>query len=167
MNPDICCRCAHGGPTCCHHSPGEERFFFPLPQAEQAALRASGLVREEDFLAEPNHPEFLQALERLFPGAPVTRCFPEGATHLRLATQNGACVLLSPQGCRLPRHLRPYFCRIYPLWSIQGRLALFHNPRCLAYQKSPHPQGMLKLMGCSADTIHDHVATLRQLLFEV
>lgn len=163
-DPDVCRRCALESPTCCRHAAGEERFCFPLPEAEYQALRAVG-VPESAFAEEPNAAAFNTHLARLFPGAPVEAAFPAHGTHRRLATQDGTCTLLAPQGCTLPRAVRPLFCRIYPLWSIHGRLTAFENPTCVAVREAPTPMALCRLLGTDAQRVRAHVHTLRAMLF--
>ena len=163
-DPDVCRRCALKNPTCCRHASGEERFCFPLPEAEYQALRAFG-VPESAFAEEPNAAAFCTHLARLFPGAPVEAAFPVHGTHRRLATPNSACTLLTPQGCSLPRTVRPLFCRTYPLWSIHGRLTAFENPNCLAVCEAAAPMQLCRLMGTDPQRVRAHVHALRGMLF--
>lgn len=163
-DPDVCRRCADTNPTCCRHAAGEERFCFPLPEAEYTALRQAG-VPEDAFVLEPTTTQFRVVLGRLFPGAPVAAAFPDGGQHRRLATVDGACALLTPTGCRLPRALRPLFCRTYPLWSVRGRITAFLHPNCLATRQTQGFRDLCRILGTHPVEIHDQVARLRTLLF--
>lgn len=163
-DPDVCRRCALENPTCCRHATGEERFCFPLPEAEYQALRAFG-VPESAFTLEPNTTDFVSHLARLFPGALVVHAFPPSGTHRRLVTHNGACTFLTSHGCALPRENRPLFCRTYPLWSIHGRLTAFENPECLAVCQAPTPMALSRLMGTDPKRVRAYVHTLRAMLF--
>ncbi len=163
-DPDVCRRCAAIHPTCCRHAAGEEQFCFPLPEAEYAALRRFGLS-EEAFAREANTAAFVRHLARLFPGAPVDKAFPPDKSHRRLATRNGACTLLGPSGCTLPRRLRPLFCRIYPLWYHATQLTAFANPHCLAVHEAPSLRQLCRIIGTNPATVNKQVTQLRGLLF--
>ncbi|NJB68888.1 Fe-S-cluster containining protein [Desulfobaculum xiamenense] len=140
QDPHVCARCAAQGTTCCKLTPGEEGNCFPLSEVERSRILAhcgdAGV-----FVVERNTGPFLLGLKRAFPGEErlIEELFPvrEGATHHRLATlPDGSCKLLGPQGCTLPREVRPYYCRLFPFWAVGRRIMIFASARCLAQKET-------------------------------
>jgi Fe-S-cluster containining protein len=83
----------------------------------------------------------------LFPGdrIQVNELFPEGASHLRLCTDEyGACVFLSDTGCILPRPNRPLYCKIFPFWIKDNAIHNFAMPSCLAQKENIGRAGLLR-----------------------
>ena len=142
-------------------SPGDEEFCFPISPAEMAAIRAADPDREECFAQVPNTPGFVDQLAMLMPGHDVRRAFPLQGVHWRLAvTASGGCIFLGHEGCVLDRAVRPLYCRLFPLWSFEGRLTWFTAEECLANQKCSSLSAMLQAMGTDAAEIRDLFARM-------
>jgi Fe-S-cluster containining protein len=161
---DACTRCAENCGTCCTLAPGNEQYCFPLSPCERADMEAAG-AGPETFYCQANTPDFLDNLCRLFPGegAKVREVFPAEGVHDRLAVSPaGACLLLGPQGCRLPREARPYYCRLFPFWIRTGQLMFFEFKDCLAVRESRGGAGLLKRLGMTEKGVFDLYHRLRE-----
>ena len=148
-DPKVCARCAASGPTCCTLTPGHEEFCFPLSEIERHRILESGAGRGF-FAQEANTSAFLDNLLKLFAAEQdrLEELFPAGGSHYRLATDSaGRCMLLGPQGCTLSREVRPYYCRIFPLWPARGDILVFGAGRCLARQEARGLSSILRLLG--------------------
>jgi Fe-S-cluster containining protein len=148
-DPDICQRCALRGPTCCCLEPGTEQGCFPLSEPERERILAALSGAAGAFAREANSPVFLDTMRALFPGEEqlVTRLFPEGGHHMRLAVDEaGCCRLLGPEGCTLPREARPYYCRLFPLWPVGRTTMVFAAERCLAWREGRSLRRLLGLL---------------------
>jgi hypothetical protein len=158
-DPAACAVCGARGETCCRVEPGGEEFCFPLSPMEWERIReCMGAVLGEKgwFAEEINTDGFLANLRRLFPGcgAALERLFPAYRPHLRLAVdETGACVFLGPEGCRLPREARPYYCRLYPAWVVGGRVTLFTPEHCEVVARGRNVPGLLRELGTTAAEI--------------
>jgi Fe-S-cluster containining protein len=154
IHPAVCVRCAAKGRTCCMVTPGDEEFCFPISASEMAAIRGAGQGGGESFVLAPNTPGFVEQLCLLMPDRDVEAAFPARGSHWRLAvTPEGRCVFLGEGGCILDRAVRPLYCRLFPLWSFDGRLTWFTAEECLANAECPSLGGMLKAMGTDADEV--------------
>lgn len=136
-DPSICARCAALGETCCYGLSGVDDAFMPVTEweIERVLAEANWLTRDQLVTECLNTPDFLAHLIKLFPGEgeKLSRLFPPGGHHYRLATdQDGRCALLGPKGCLVPRTIRPLFCLIYPFWPMGSTAQVFANPECLA-----------------------------------
>lgn len=163
-DPHICALCASRGKTCCTLTPGNEELCFPLSGTEQNLIAACSGGRElfEDM---PNSPAFRDSLEYLFPeDRPRLReLFPKGGRHLRLGTTpDGECRLLGPQGCRLPRANRPWYCRIFPFWVRWGEVMVIPASTCLGVRKAHTRDAALKLYGMTETEVLELFADLRR-----
>ncbi|MDR2892042.1 MAG: zinc/iron-chelating domain-containing protein [Deltaproteobacteria bacterium] len=180
----VCARCAAKGPTCCSlgaASPdAEEPQCFPLSQpeclrilgeAECASILAAqpGGAPENPsggfFVSAPNSPDFLAAMHALFPGeeAVIAKIWPDEGNHLRLFLPNGRdCVFLAAQGCLLPPHSRPWFCRLFPFWVLKGRPRCFAPASCLAVTEKPSLNGLLRTFAIDSAGVLDLYARLRR-----
>jgi len=161
---DACRRCAEATATCCCLTPGQEEFCFPLSGLERAAMEAAG-AGADMFFIQDNTPAFVDNLCRLFPGeeAALQALFPVGGAHDRLAlTPAGACLLLGPEGCRLPRQARPFYCRLFPFWIRSGRQLYFEFKDCLALRESRGGAGLLKRLGMTETGVFDTYHQLRE-----
>jgi Fe-S-cluster containining protein len=120
-----------------------------LPPPEKRTPREGDATCE----AEENSPGFFQALLRLFPGekAILEQRFPPGGRHFRLRLRaDGSCVFQGRAGCRLPREVRPWYCRLFPAW-VQGRAAtLFRSETCLISRRAASPAHGLELLNTTA-----------------
>ncbi len=119
----------------------------------------------EMFCTQANTPAFIDNLCRLFPGedAKVRALFPAEGSHDRLYVNlTGACGLLGPQGCRLPREARPYFCRLFPFWIRGGRQLYFEFKECQALRESRGGGGLLKRLGMTEAGVFDLYQRLRE-----
>lgn len=159
----VCARCARHGGTCCTLRPGEEEYCFPVSAAERVAMEAAG-ARPEHFIRQENTPAFVANLARLFPGedARLARLFPPRGEHDRLAIlPGGACALLGPEGCLLPRGARPLYCRLFPFWIAEGRRLFFEMESCQAQRERRGGAGLEGVFGITGKDIRGLYATLR------
>ena len=155
-NPDVCQRCSALGRTCCSISGPDEEFCFPISPAEMSAIQAAG-HGADCFASAPNTEAFVKQLGHLMPGRQVENVFHIEGTHWRLmTTSQGDCVFLGTEGCSLPRPVRPYYCKIFPLWVFRGRLTWFTAEECLAQAECHNLAAMLGVM----NTDHDEIRTL-------
>lgn len=154
LHPELCRRCAVRGRTCCEVAPGDEEFCFPLSLSEMQAIREAGLGGEECFVSTANTPGFVDQLALLIPDRSVRTVFGVRGSHWRLATTGaGQCVFLGPTGCVLPRKVRPLYCRLFPLWSFQGRLTWFTAEECLASEECVSLAAMLRAMQTDSNEV--------------
>jgi len=161
---DDCRRCAEVSGTCCCLTPGNEEFCFPLSTLERAAMEAAGADTAK-FFAQSNTPGFVDNLCRLFPGEDVRLrgMFPAEGLHDRLAlAPSGACLLLGPEGCRLPREARPLYCRLFPFWVRNGRQMYFEFKDCQALRESQGGAGLLRRLGMTEKDVLDLYHRLRR-----
>ncbi len=90
---------------------------------------------------------FVDSLRVLFPGeAPeIRQLYPVGRKRAVLAVikpgggaqpANGSCVFLGAAGCVLPRQVRPWHCKLFPLWSARGKPRLLDVETCLAVRQA-------------------------------
>jgi Fe-S-cluster containining protein len=117
------------------------------------------------FFTQVNTPNFLDNLCRLFPGeeARLGELFPPGGAHSRLAVSlTGACLLLGPEGCSLPREARPYYCRLFPFWIRGGRQMYFESKECQALRESRGGAGLLKRLGMTETGVIELYQRLRE-----
>ncbi|MFP4084129.1 MAG: YkgJ family cysteine cluster protein [Desulfonatronovibrio sp.] len=145
----ICLKCSRVNPTCCVLAPGQEKSFFPLSNPEIKVISAY-LETDDFFVRQINDPDFIARLFRIIPRPRklIRRGFPLGNFHSRLKTDNnGRCVLLTRQGCVLPGAIRPVYCRLYPFWFKNNKLAWLNDPLCLAQDKTDNIRGLLRLFG--------------------
>ncbi len=162
-DPDICARCATIGTTCCQLSPGEEEACFPISTLERnriidvVSLRG-GFTRERNSIA------FINNMARLFPGERkvITTLFPADQFHFRLSTHaNGKCTFLETGGCILPAEVRPYYCRVFPLWVVRDMLTVFGATQCLVHKEGKTVRGVLESIGMTEQTVRKLHGKLR------
>ena len=107
LRPSLCARCARQGKTCCQ---GREIYLTPR---DRERIRA--FTGELDFVewAPSADPSYLDQDDdplwqrHVFDG--------DGRRRILKRRPDGDCLLLSPQGCRLPMEVRPLLCRLHPL----------------------------------------------------
>ncbi len=160
---DVCARCAQTSTTCCTLAPGQEEFCFPLSATERAAMQAAGALPEH-FHSQENTPGFVDNMARLFPGEDETlrQLFPLGGAHDRLAlTPEGACRLLGPKGCELPRQARPLYCRLFPFWVRAGAVMYFEFQECQAVRERRGSGQMYLSLGMGEKQARELYASLR------
>ncbi|EPR42839.1 hypothetical protein dsx2_2756 [Desulfovibrio sp. X2] len=160
--PEVCARCAALTGSCCKLAPGHEEACFPLSEMEMDRIRdftgAQGW-----FAQEANSEAFLSHMTRLFPGEEecVRMIFHPRKHHFRLATRrDGTCGLLGEDGCTLPEEVRPYYCRLFPLWYSRGRLQALAG-MCLAVRESAGRARLLHSVHLSMERSRDLFARLR------
>ncbi|MBZ2170805.1 YkgJ family cysteine cluster protein [Nitratidesulfovibrio sp. SRB-5] len=144
-DPSACARCAAQGTTCCSTTPGEEEFCFPLSRSEWERI-VEWCDHVGGFATERNTRPFVDGMKRLFPGeeAAVEALFPLHGEHLRLAVdRRGDCAFLGTEGCRLPREVRPWYCRLFPLWMRGERITLFTPDHCVVVREGRTLSGVL------------------------
>jgi Fe-S-cluster containining protein len=135
-------------------APGDEEFCFPLSLAEMQLIREAGHAGDDCFVSAANTPGFVEQLALLIPDRAVRTAFSPEGSHWRLATTDaGHCVFLGPAGCALPRSARPMYCRLFPLWSFQGRLTWFTAQECLASEECVSLKSMLRAMRTDSDEV--------------
>lgn len=137
-DPHICSRCAQVHTTCCFVTPGNEEHCFPLSESEWKRI-IEYCDNTGGFAEQRNSPSFLDTMKRLFPhdSTALAREFPAHGTHRTLASrENGVCYFLTEAGCRLPRDVRPWYCRLYPFWIRSGMLTMFTSTDCLVCRES-------------------------------
>ena len=153
LGPLVCVRCADRGRTCCALSGGNEEFCFPVSASERLAILASG-IGAEAFVSAPNTQAFVEQLDQLIPDHAVKDIFPANGSHWRLATTTGGqCILLGGAGCGLERSIRPFYCRLFPLWVYRGQLTWFTAEECLANEQCNSIADMLRFMDAEAREI--------------
>lgn len=140
VDPHVCARCGAEGSTCCKLQPGQEQHCFPM-SAEERERMAPYVDGDSAFTLELNTEAFAQGLRCAFPHdkASIDALFPVDGTacHYRLATHpDGACTLLGPEGCILPREARPYYCRLFPFWVCGRKVMIFTSSCCLAQRET-------------------------------
>ncbi len=162
-DPNVCARCATQGTTCCHVEPGNEEFCFPLSQSEWE--RIMEYCHEEESVAEErNSLPFLDIMRRLFPSRnhKADLLFPKNGMHLRLASDSkGYCAFLTPQGCRLPREVRPWYCLLFPFWVRGDTLTMFTATGCLVCRETRTVEESLLLLGTTEHEVRHIFNQLR------
>ncbi len=165
-NPLVCAKCAAEGPTCCQLRPGDEDFCPPVSEPERLRLgRITGLDTQEHLAMVPNSNRFLDNMTILFPRDQglVRDLYPRGGVHWRLKTgDDGRCVFLAHDGCRLPRQARPLYCRLFPFWMNGDQLQIFACPTCRVQREGDQAMIMLRKLGMSSARLQDLFAMLRR-----
>ncbi len=164
FDPGVCARCAASGPTCCQLTPGQEEMCFPVSETERVRIVDHLGPRRGGFRQERNSTAFLDNLVRLFPKEREAVCalFPSHGFHLRLSTNpDGECLFLTSAGCALPNEVRPYYCRLFPFWTVGGRLTAFASNGCLAHREGRAVPGMLDLLETTSKKMRDLHCRLR------
>ncbi len=113
-SPAPCQRCGMAGATCCTIDPTDASLCFPVSRSEWERI-VDHCDKRGGFATEPNTRPFVDNLIRLFPGEAreIERLFPPHGFHLRLAVDaKGNCAFLGPEGCTLPREVRPWYCLV-------------------------------------------------------
>lgn len=162
-DPGVCARCASLGSTCCHLAPGHEEFCFPLSNTEKDRIQET-LPGKGGFVLEANSEAFVDNVCRLFPGEEdtVRTLFPKGKSHYRLAVgKDGACRFLGPEGCAVPREIRPYYCRLFPFWMAGNEVIIFDSESCLARREARNLNRMLESIGTTRAVVRDLFGRLR------
>lgn len=162
-DPSVCHRCALLGPTCCVLTPGNEENCFPLSLAEKERIQTA-VETPGGFALQENTRAFIDSMYRLFPNEKkqVDALFPIKKFHFRLAVnKDGACSFLGPSGCVIPTEVRPYYCRLFPLWMSGDRITVFNTLTCLARQEAVNQKDVLRLIDASAESIRDLMGRLR------
>lgn len=160
----VCARCAGLGPTCCEISPGQEESCFPVSAVERQRISDHLALSRGGFVEEKNSRAFVVTLGRLFPRERrvVEALFPATGTHLRLSTDSrGRCQFLGGAGCVLPNEVRPYYCRLFPFWTVSGRLTVFAPAGCLAHREGRTVPGVMTALGVKALHLLDLHSRLR------
>ena len=163
MSLSACARCAQRGPTCCRLTPGDEEYCFPLSELERARI-LDHCCDAGGFALQLNSPDFIENLERLFPGedGAVRALFPRNKFHYRLAVDaEGACRFLRPDGCSLPRDIRPYYCRLFPFWFAEREMTFFQPAGCVAVEEGRTVNGVCSALRMGKREIRDLYGRLR------
>lgn len=114
---------------------------------------------------EPNVPEFIASMHEMFPQykKTVNALFPTRNKHLTLRLRtDGSCIFLGSKGCRLPRAVRPWYCRIFPAWVVGGSLTLFLLQDCLISHRAKDPADGVRMLGATPNHIRTLHARLSQ-----
>ena len=115
--------------------------------------------------SELNVPEFINSMREMFPRDKklINGLFPARGRHLTLRIRDdGSCIFLGAKGCRLPREVRPWYCRIFPAWVVGGSLTLFLLQDCLISHRAKGPADGLRMLGASPAHIRALYARLRE-----
>ncbi|WP_291321014.1 zinc/iron-chelating domain-containing protein [Desulfonatronospira sp.] len=162
----ICLRCSRVYPTCCRLKPGLEELCFPLSRQEQKNIQ-NHLLHSDFFVEQSNTAKFISTMGRLLPDhyQKTRSIFTPDTCHLRLKTlSDGKCILLQDDGCLLPRHMRPFYCRLFPFWFYRGRLGYMASRECLAQQETREVKNLLKLFRAEVSALQaDYYSMLRNL----
>jgi Fe-S-cluster containining protein len=159
----VCARCAQHSGTCCTLQSGQEELCFPLSAQERGRMEAAG-ANPVDFARQANTVAFVENLCRLFPGEAkiIIGLFPPNGEHDRLAiVQGGACALLGPKGCRLPRPARPLYCRLFPFWIRTQRELFFEFDQCEAQREAGGGASLLRRLGMTSESVRQTYSELR------
>ena len=178
LNEYICARCARIGDTCCRLAQDFQGECFPVSAAELARIKQA-LPAVQDAVsveilpesarsvtamnplaaitpAAPNTLAFMKAMQSLFPfeKEAVKKAFDPAGRHIRLALPDGrTCVFLSASGCLLPSWSKPWFCRIFPFWVVDGKIRHFNSATCLALKETSSIRELLNRFGITADDV--------------
>lgn len=112
----------------------------------------------------PNSAAFIDNMGRLFPTEKelLPRLFHPRKHHYSLATDEaGACRFLTARGCAIPAEARPYYCRLFPFWVLEGRITAFEHPECLALREGRTVNLMMRIFNATPATIRDLQGRLR------
>ena len=138
-----------------------------MPEPEPDAEQSGPIPGEGDRIcvSEMNVPEFINSMHELFPGDKkrVNALFPPKGRHftLRIRT-DGSCIFLGEDGCRLPRPVRPWYCRIFPAWVVGESLTLFLLQDCLISHRARGPMDGVRMLGATPAHIRTLYARLRK-----
>jgi Fe-S-cluster containining protein len=140
-NEYICIECSRVFPTCCV-APNNRKEEMTVLSADEVTMMLSvtGEKNRGQYIAKvPNSIDFFKKLAALFPcnTEEIIAKNKPGAWHYRIGIKNdNRCPFLTETGCLLPCNSRPWFCRIYPFWVMNGKVELFTNNQCLALLRS-------------------------------
>jgi len=159
-NPHICCRCDMSGNSCCKvRNNGENEIQTPLSDKEVRKIMAlqKGKEHRDFFDLMPNTDQFIAQIKELFPDRSdsVKENFTKKTHHYELKTVNNSCIFLNDSGCRLPTEVRPFFCRIYPFWFLNGEPMIFQDSQCLALISHRNIPEVLLCLGTNPDELVD------------
>ena len=140
-NEHICLQCSRVFPTCCIAPHNRDEEVTVLSEDEvKTIISVIGEKRSNRYIAKvPNSKDFFKKLAALFPYnvEEIIAKNKPGAWHYRIRIKNDSrCSFLTETGCLLPYDSRPWFCRIYPFWVMNGKVELFTNNQCLALLRS-------------------------------
>ncbi len=131
----ICAICAQYGLTCCQLGKGKPKFIFPLSPAEKSTISALGQWTGHFSVKMQNSQKLVSRLYNLFPKdqGKIQALFHLDGPYERLLTDNqDNCIFLGSKGCLLSERTRPFYCRIFPFWVVDSKIALFRFQSCHA-----------------------------------
>ena len=134
----------------------------PLPTSDAVEPPSGG---DRVCAEEENRPDFIASMRALFAEEKkrINSLFPENGHHRTLRIRDdGSCVFLGSDGCRLPRSVRPWYCLLFPAWVIGKRLTLFLSPDCLISRKARGPAHGIALLRSSDEIVRAQYAGLRK-----
>lgn len=162
----ICAICAQNGPTCCQLGQEQTGILFPISAVEKDIISDSGRWKSGNFIDRaPNSSRFISHLKYLFPNdqKKIRNIFPQHGHHECLLTdKKGHCIFLGPTGCLLPNEARPLYCRLFPFWVIDGRVAHFHFDLCQAQKGDKPVKDIIMSLKANAPGIISLYKTLRR-----
>ncbi len=124
-----------------------------MPEQETPGPLADPPEQGDEICArELNVPEFINSMREMFPREKkrLTALFPSKGKHFTLRLRSdGSCVFLGKGGCRLPRGIRPWYCRIFPAWVVGESLTLFLLQDCLISHRAKGPAEGVRMLGAS------------------
>jgi Fe-S-cluster containining protein len=153
--PKPCALCHASGHGCCRlASHGPENIFGLCTGEINTICKTTGSVPDAFMVEDKPDPSLIDAAEALHPALARTM---NGGHRLRLRiTDDGTCCFLGASGCKLPRRVRPLFCRMYPVFvRPQGELALLFNPHCQAQEGAGSPEEVLERLGQSEKSLRN------------
>lgn len=138
---------------------------MPEPALESEQPDAPPACGDIICVSELNVPEFINCMHELFPGEKkrINTLFPGKGRHftLRIRT-DGSCIFLGKDGCRLPRPVRPWYCRIFPAWVVGESLTLFLLQDCLISHRAKGPMDGVRMLGATPAHIRALYVRLRK-----
>ncbi|MGL4721791.1 MAG: hypothetical protein ACRCV3_00630 [Desulfovibrionaceae bacterium] len=122
-----CIECGKEGKTCCIFR-NDDHMDLLFPTSYNECKRISDFLGITDpsslFVQVDNTERFLQNINVLFPHEEeqLNVIFTEKKQHWTLPLRGTVkhCVFLTPNGCFLPRSVRPYLCQIFPFWIFDN-----------------------------------------------
>lgn len=152
---NICARCHAQGTGCCQLSPEHIPFLFGLMHPEIERIAGVTGMKPEDFTVSDIPPmEFYRHILMLHPLFEATMTTKQ---RIRLRLQDNRCVFLGQNGCLLPVEVRPFYCRLYPVWfDMDDKPFLLRSKTCLAQNNAISIYQVIRRL----DTTETHLFSL-------
>ena len=162
-----CAACGRLGTTCCFfgNDTTVDRF---LPITHDDIRRITCYLGVENvechFVEEIVTEQFTKDVRALFPNAiNIEEVFPLHATRWRLAVRGERkhCIFLTPNGCMLPKSVRPLICRIFPFW-VEGETTIKTFIACAVTAPSQTLEKQLQKGGMSLPQLYTWFSLLER-----